>query len=104
MQPVDRSMSTAGEPRCAAVPAPLTPDERRTWEQSYANWDWINEHPEVLAPYRGQYVAIFDQRIVVSGPDHRSFRAALDASPYRDALVLLLRVPRADEGAGLLIL
>jgi hypothetical protein len=82
----------------------LAPAERRAWEQSYANWEWVNAHPEVLEPYRGQYVAIFDQQVVASGPDHRAFRAALDASPYRDEIVLLLRVPRRDEVDGILVL
>jgi hypothetical protein len=82
----------------------LSPEERRTWAQSYKNWDWINAHPEILEPYGGQYVAIYEQRVVASGADHRAFRAALNASPYRDETVLMIRVPRQDEVDGLLVL
>ncbi|MGH2355012.1 MAG: DUF5678 domain-containing protein [Chloroflexota bacterium] len=84
--------------------ATVSPTERQTWARSYRNWDWINAHPEVLEQYRGQYIAIFDQQVVASGHDHRAFRAALEASPYGDAIVLMLRVPRRDEVDGILAL
>ena len=88
----------------SATAEPLSAAERDEWARSYASWGSINTHPEALEHYRGQYIAIFDDRVVASGPDHRSFHAALESSPHRDQLVLLLRVPRRDEVDGLLVL
>lgn len=82
----------------------LGPVEREAWARSYENWDWLKDHPEVLESHRGQYVAVYDCRVVVSGADPQTFRAALEASPYRSETVLMLRVPRSDEVAGLLVL
>ena len=93
----------ADEDTRSATP-PLSAAEREAWARSYVSWDWINAHPEVLEQYRGQYIAVFDERVIASGPDHRSFRAALEMSPYGDEQVLLLRVPRHDEVDGLLVL
>ena len=82
----------------------LAPKERRAWEQSSGNWDWINAHPEGLEPYCGEYVAIWDQEVIVHGTNPRTLRDALVATSYWDRPLLVFRVPTRDELDGLLVL
>jgi hypothetical protein len=86
------------------TPAALTPEERRAWAQSYVNWTWINAHPEVLEEYRGQYIAIWDQRVILHGTDPHVLRDELKESPYWDRPLLIFRVPTHEEVDGLLVL
>jgi hypothetical protein len=82
----------------------VTVPERAGWEQSGDTWDWIVAHPEVLEQYRGEYVAIWNRRVVLHGTEPRALHAALRQGPYWDAPLLVFRVPTRDEVDGILVL
>ena len=72
--------------------------------QSSDNWDWIVAHPEVLEPYRGEYVAIWDKQVVLHGKDPYALHDALKAGPLWEKPLLVFRVPTRDEVDGILVL
>ena len=80
------------------------PHTRQQWERSGENWDWIVQHPELLEPYRGEYVVIWDQQIVAHGKDPRALRAHLQEGPYASEPFLAFRVPTREETDSVLAL
>ena len=84
------------------APTTLPAKERRGWEQSSGNWDWINAHPEGLEPYCGEYVAIWDQQVIGHGTNPRALCDALQTTWDRPLPVF--RVPTRDEIDGVLVL
>jgi hypothetical protein len=78
--------------------------ERVNWQQSSEDWDWLIAHPEVVEPYRGEYVAIWDKRVIVHGRNPYALRDALKASRYWAEPLLVFRVPTRDEAGGTLVL
>ncbi|MGH2355033.1 MAG: hypothetical protein ACRDI2_09875 [Chloroflexota bacterium] len=85
-------------------PQPLDERTREQWERSSENWEWILHHPELLEPYRGEYVVIWRQQIVAHGRDPVAVRAQLDSGPYSREPFLAFRVPAREEGDGILVL
>jgi hypothetical protein len=82
------------------------PDERarEAWERSSENWEWLVQHPDVLEPYRGEYVVIWNRQIVAHGKDPKAVRVEIAASPYWREPFLAFRVPAHDELDGVLAL
>lgn len=62
----------------------------RSWysaEQSGRNARWLNAHPEALVPFRGQWVAVFDERIVSTAASFETLHAYLTEAKIVNALV-----------------
>jgi hypothetical protein len=103
----------AGEPggkRAASLPVhangpdAVTAPTDVSQHQPSDNWDWIIAHPEVLEQHRGEYVAIWEQRVVLHGTDPRALHDALRQSPYWEKPLLVFRVPTREEVDGILVL
>jgi hypothetical protein len=77
---------------------------RAQWERSSENWEWIVQHPELLEPLRGEYVVVWQRRILAHGPDPAAVRAQLEATPYWREPFLAFRVPTRAEADGVLVL
>ena len=63
--------------------------------QGEADGRWLAQHPEVLEPFRGQWVAVHGGRIVAHSPDGREVAQAAPSSRYPG--VLLEYVPTHEE-------
>jgi len=56
---------------------------------------WLQEHPEVLAPHRGQWVVVHGRRIVAHSAETPDGAQAAPAAKYPGTL--LLYVPTEEE-------
>ncbi len=74
------------------------------WERSGENWEWIVQHPELLEPFRGEYVVIWQRRILAHGQDPAAVRAQVQATPCWNEPFLAFRAPTRDEIDGILAL
>lgn len=65
-------------------------------------WDWLAEHPEVLAPYRGQWVLVDAHRVVAHSPDGREVTKVARASEYAGAVFEY--IPTLEEREAIRVL
>jgi hypothetical protein len=63
--------------------------------QGEADDRWLQEHPEALAPYRGEWVVIHGRRVVAHSGQTPDVARAAPADKYPGAL--LLYVPTEEE-------
>lgn len=63
---------------------------------------WLEQHPEVLDGYRGEWVVIHQGRVVAHALDGRELARLADARRYPGST--LLRVPTREEAAAVHIL
>jgi hypothetical protein len=75
-----------------------------SWRISDEDWNWINNYPAVLEPFRGQYVAIWNKRVILHGTDTRALAEELKAHPDRDEPLLIFRVPTLEEANSLIVM
>jgi len=78
-----------------AHPVQVTPQMLEAMRQGEADREWLEEHPEVLGPFRGQWVVVHKRQIVAHSPDGREVAGAAPASRYPGAL--LEYVPSREE-------
>jgi hypothetical protein len=60
---------------------------------------WLEQHPGVLEPYRGEWVVIYEARVVAHSPDGREVARQASARLYPGST--LLYVPTLEESAGI---
>jgi hypothetical protein len=75
-----------------------------SWRISQEDWNWINAHPEILEQHRGEYIAIWNKRVILHGTDTRLLAEQLKAHPDRHEPLLIFRVPTLDEANSLIIM
>lgn len=63
---------------------------------------WLEQHPEVLERYRGEWVVIYRGRVVAHARDGRELARLADARRYPGST--LLRVPTREEADAVHIL
>lgn len=64
--------------------------------------DWLAEHPEVLAPYRGQWVLVHDHRVIGHSPDGLELASMARASEYAGAVFEY--IPTLEEREAIRVL
>jgi hypothetical protein len=77
----------------------VTPQMLAAMRQGEADGEWLAQHPEVLEPFRGEWVAVHGGRIVAHSPDGRE--VALQANTSRYPGALLEYVPTREEADAL---
>ncbi len=70
--------------------------------QGEADREWIEAHPEVLEPFRGQWVVVHQRQVVAHSAD--AWDAALRGSTDRYPGCLLIHVPTREEAAAVHVL
>jgi hypothetical protein len=80
----------------------LTPQLREAVKQGELDNQWLQEHPEELEPYRGQWVVVYKQRVITHSPDGREAARAGDTRTHPGAL--LFYVPTQEEAEAVRIL
>jgi hypothetical protein len=78
-----------------AHPVHVTPQMLAAMRQGEADREWLADHPDVLDPFRGQWVVVHNRRVVAHSPDGREVAAAASTSRYPGAL--LEYVPSREE-------
>ena len=63
--------------------------------------DWLARHPEVLAPYRGQWVVVHDHRVVAHSPDGAEAARLAPTSEYPGAVFEY--IPTLEEREAVLV-
>ena len=82
-------------------PAPVTPQMLDAMRQGEADGEWLAQHPEVLEPYRGQWVVVHKGQIVAHSPDGREAAREGNARTYPGAW--LFYVPTREEAEAVRI-
>jgi hypothetical protein len=77
-------MATQAEP---TKPIEVTPEVLEALRRGALDREWVDEHPEVLEPYRGQWVVIHNRRIVAHSPDAAEAARAAPAARYNGGLL-----------------
>ena len=67
-------------------------------------WDWLVAHPDILDQYRGEYIAVWGEEVLVHGTDVYVLRDALKASPHWHKSLLIFRVPTREEVDSLIVM
>ncbi|MBI3971459.1 MAG: hypothetical protein HY332_09240 [Chloroflexi bacterium] len=80
----------------------VTPQVLEAMRQSERDNRWLEEHPEALEPYRGQWVVVYQQRIIAHSPDAREAARAAPARTYPGST--LFYVPTREEAEAVRIL
>jgi hypothetical protein len=75
-----------------------------SWRISQEDWNWINAHPDVLEPYRGEHVVIWNKRIILHGTDTRMLAEQLKGHPDQHQPVMIFRVPTCEEASMAIIM
>ncbi len=70
--------------------------------QSELDERWMQEHPEELEPYRGQWVVVYKQRVIAYSPDGREAARAAPAGQYPGSTMFY--VPTREEADAVRIL
>ncbi len=73
----------------------VTPQMLGAMRQGEADGEWLAQHPEVLEPFRGEWVAVHGGRIVAHSPDGREVARAAPTSRFPGALIEY--VPTREE-------
>ncbi|MGH2356068.1 MAG: DUF5678 domain-containing protein [Chloroflexota bacterium] len=63
---------------------------------------WLQEHPEALEPCRGQWVVVYQQRVIAHSPDGRDVARAAPAHLYPGSTMFY--VPTREESEAVRIL
>jgi hypothetical protein len=64
--------------------------------------DWLAQHPEVLAPYRGQWVLVHDHRVVAHSADGLEVARLAPTSEYPGAVFEY--IPTIEEREAIRVL
>jgi hypothetical protein len=80
----------------------VTPQMLDAMRQGEADRRWLEAHPDVLEPYRGQWVVIHNEQVVAHSPDGRELTRRGDARTHPGALVFY--VPTRQEAEAVRIL
>ena len=80
------------------APPKVSPELLAAMRQGEADDRWLQEHPEALAPYRGQWVVIHRRRVVAHSGATPDVARAAPADKYPGAL--LLYVPTEEEAGA----
>lgn len=70
--------------------------------QGEADRRWLEEHRDVLEPYRGQWVAVHKERVVAHSPDGREVGRRINEGHFPGCL--FFRVPTEEETEAVRIL
>jgi hypothetical protein len=70
--------------------------------QGEADWQWLAEHPEILEPYRGEWVVVHKRQVLAHSPDGREAGRQVSAGTYPGCL--FFRVPTREEAEAVRIL
>jgi hypothetical protein len=73
----------------------VPPEVIEVLRQGESDDRWLQEHLEILEPYRGEWVVVHGRRVVAHAPDGRDVARVAPASDYPGAL--LLYVPTREE-------
>ena len=93
--PEDTEMTTQAEQAERVV---VTPQMMEAMRQGEADGEWLAQHPEVLEPFRGEWVVVHGGRIVAHSPDGREAAQSAPTSQYPGAL--LEYVPTREEASA----
>ena len=80
----------------------ITPQLRDSIKQGQLDDQWLQDHPEELEPYRGQWVVVYKQRVIAHSPDGREAARAGNARDYPGSTIFY--VPTREESAAVRIL
>jgi hypothetical protein len=80
----------------------VTPEMLEAMRQGEADRTWLEEHPGVLEPYRGQWVVVHKRQIVAHSLDGRGLAQHGDARTHPGALIFY--VPTHEEAEAVRIL
>lgn len=80
----------------------VTPRMLEAMRQGQADNEWLQEHPEALKPYRGEWVVVHDRRVVAHSPDGREAARAVDPRTHPGASIFY--VPTFEEAEAVRIL
>lgn len=80
----------------------VTPQMLEAMRQSQADNRWLEQHPEALEPYRGEWVVVYRQQVIAHSRDGREVARAAPASLYPGST--MFRVPTREESEAVRIL
>lgn len=63
---------------------------------------WLEAHPEALEPYRGEWVVVYQERVIAHAPDAREVARLVPAAQYPGSTMFY--VPTREESAAVRIL
>lgn len=92
-------MATPAEQANQVIVTPQMLEAMRQGEQDRA---WLAQQPDVLVPYRGQWVVVHKRQIVAHSPDGQGLARHGDARTHPGALVFY--VPTREAAAAVRIL
>ena len=73
----------------------ITAQWREAIKQGELGNRWLQDHPEALEPFRGQWVVVYERQVIAHSPDGRKAARAAPAAQYPGAL--LEYVPTREE-------
>ena len=79
----------------------VTPAMLEAMRQGEADREWLDSHPGVLEPYRGEWVVVYKAEVVTHSPDGREVAGRASARRYPGST--LLYVPSREEASGIRI-
>ena len=79
----------------------VTPQVLEAMRQSEADNKWLEAHPEALESFRGEWVVVYQQRVIVHSPDGREAARAAPAAQYPGPT--LFYVPTHEESEAVRI-
>jgi hypothetical protein len=85
-----------------ASAAHVTPQMVEAMRQGEIDNAWLQEHPEALEPYRGQWVVVHGRRVVAHSPDGRTAARAVDPHTHPGASIFY--VPTREEAEAVRVL
>ena len=80
----------------------VTPQMLEAMRQGEADGEWLAQHPEVLEPFRGEWVAVHGCRIVAHSPDGREVARQANTREYPGAWVFYVPTPEEAEAVRIL--
>ena len=80
----------------------VTPEMLEAMRRGEADNEWLQQHQEALEPYRGEWVVVYDRRVVAHAPDGREAAHAIDPRTHPGATIFY--VPTREEAEAVRIL
>ena len=80
----------------------VTPHLQEAVRQGELDNQWLQEHPEALEPFRGQWVVVYKQQVIAHAADGREAARAANARDYPGSTIFY--VPTREEAQAVRIL
>jgi hypothetical protein len=79
----------------------MTPQIWEAMRLGEADDRWMQEHPEALEPYRGEWVVVYRQRVIAHDRDGKKVARAAPAQDYPGSTMFY--VPTREQAEGIRI-